>query len=132
MDERSGPRAAEEVTVVQVQLEFDPALKVDAREIADLWANDPEARAMLDGPPEVRRRKPATYLPTMVEFVVLPLAVNVASTILIDLTVRLYRKYRPAADPPVKAIEEDGDGDVDRVIVTRPAEAEAPGAKPRV
>ncbi len=116
---------------MQVQLEFDPDLKVNAREIADLWANDPEARAMLDGPPEVHRRGPSTYLPSLVEFVVLPLAVNVGSTVLIALSTRIYRKYRPGADAAVDTTAEDGD-DGDQILVTRPVEPEeAPREEPQ-
>lgn len=114
--------------MAQIRLVFDPDLKVNAQEIADLWASDPEAREILTGPPEARRERPGVFLPGVVEFVVLPLAVNVASTILIDLTTRIYRRYRPAEMP---VVEEIPDGDGDRTVVTRRPDQEDTDTSPR-
>jgi hypothetical protein len=113
--------------VPQVQLIFDPALEVDARAVAALWAADPEAAAVMSGRPEVRREKPATYLPEVMELVVIPLAVNVASTVLIDIATRLFRKYRPEGGADVKEVEfarQDGD----RTLATAPADDADPPA----
>jgi hypothetical protein len=84
-----------EAVVTHVQLMFDPSLEVDAGAVAALWADDPEAAAIMAGPPEVRVEQSVTYLPTVVEFVVIPLTVNLASTVLIALAGRIYRQYRP-------------------------------------
>ena len=107
--------------MTHIQLIFDPSLKVDARAVAALWADDPEAAAIMAGPPEVRRERPVTYLPTLVEFVVIPLAVNLGSTVLIELTARIYRKYRPEGRVRHELADdlEAGDG---RTIETMPGD----------
>ena len=101
--------------MTHIQLIFDPSLKVDARAVAALWADDPEAAAIMAGPPEVRRERPVTYLPTLVEFVVIPLTVNLASTVLIDLVVRVYRRYRPDGGAHIALAADD-----DRTIEVTP------------
>jgi hypothetical protein len=125
MDGPCRPAGGAEEVRVQVQLEFDPALKVDANEIAQLWAEDPEASKLLGGPPIVRRERVDSYdLPTVIELVVIPLAVNVASTVLIDLATRLYGKYRPGHRADVKAVELAEEGQR-ALIVKGSADADA-------
>lgn len=108
-----------------VQLIFDPALDVDAHAVAALWAADPEAMKLMSRQPEVRREKPTTYLPEVMELVVIPLAVNVASTVLIAIANRLYRKYRPEGGANVKEVEAAGQ-DGDRTLATAPADDAEP------
>jgi len=127
MDGCSTQPGPQEAKVARVQLVFDPSLEVDARAFAALWADDPEAKAVMDGQPEVRRDKPATYMPPMMELVVIPLAVNVASTVLVGLATRIYHKYRPDSDARAELTErsEDRRGDLTIAISAAP-DAEPP------
>ncbi|WP_433830815.1 hypothetical protein ACQP2E_11850 [Actinoplanes sp. CA-015351] len=106
--------------MVEVQLVLAADLGVDAREIADAWENDTEAKALMDASPEVHRSTPTHYdFPQIVEFVVIPLAVNVGSTVLIELVTRLYRKCRPLAGDDVAAVEETTDDNLRTVFVMK-------------
>ncbi|SDS86968.1 hypothetical protein [Actinoplanes derwentensis] len=116
--------------MAQIRIVFDPSLKVDAQQLANLWANDPEAKELLAGQPEVHRERPGTFdWQTVVEFLVVPLAVNVASDILVGITTRLYQHYRPGGTAAVSVPEVTGDQD--RTVVVESAEVEAPGDEPR-
>ena len=82
----------------------------------------------MDGPPEVRREKPPTYdLPFVVEYVVIPLAVNVTSTVLIGVATRLFRRYRPDSTAKAELVDESQD-DQRVVAITADPETEPPAA----
>jgi hypothetical protein len=112
--------------VPQVMLMFDPSLAVDATAMSEEWANDNEVRRHLVDPPEVHRQPATTFhLPGLIEYVVVPLAVNLGSSGLIEITKRLLEKYRPGAKVHVEAIETEG-GDTTVVITDGEDQEETP------
>lgn len=100
----------------QVLLVFDPALEVDVAAMAAEWAADAEVAPYLAGAPVVRRDGATTFHLDLMELVVIPLAVNVASTVLIDIAQRLVKKARGTGD--AAATVEPGPGGERVVIVT--------------
>jgi hypothetical protein len=119
MDRRIRPNPGLGGLVEHVVLVFDPALEVDAKAVAAEWAIDPEAQQYLAGEPEVRQERTASYDFSLLDGVLLPLATNVASTILTDLAVRLYHKVKgPKDKAQVKAaVERAPSGELVVVIV---------------
>lgn len=103
----------------QVLLVFDPALGVDAAVLAAEWAGDPEAKQYLAGEPVVRRDRATAFHAELMELVVIPLAVNVASTVLIDISIRLVKKVRKASGgAEVRAAVEQAPSGEKVVLVT--------------
>ena len=109
--------------MVQALLVFDSALGVDVHAMAEEWANDQEAQQYLAGTPQGRRAPAAAYDLSVLTDVVLPLATNVASTVLIAIAVRLYKKVRGLKDDvPVEASPKElpGGGTVIVIIERQP------------
>jgi hypothetical protein len=103
--------------VPQVVLVFDPSLEVDASAMAERWANDEEVRDNLAGEPGVRQQPTTTYhLPEVIEYVVIPLAVNLGSSGLIEITRRLLEKYRPGAKASIEVLDSEDGGQT--VVIT--------------
>jgi hypothetical protein len=108
--------------VPQVVLVFDPSLDVDASAMAEQWANDEEVRDNLAGAPGVRQQPATTYhLPGVIEYVVIPLAVNLGSSGLIAITQRLLEKLRPGAKAAIEVIDTSDGG---KAVVVSPDEPE--------
>ena len=120
MDRRDSPGISPEGGLVeQVLLVFDPALGVDAAVLAAEWAGDPEAKQYLAGEPVVRRDRATAFHAGLMELVVIPLAVNVASTVLIDISIRLVKKVRKArGGAEVRAAVEQAPSGEKVVLVT--------------
>jgi hypothetical protein len=84
---------------VEVTLLFDPRLGVDTAAMARAWADAPELAGALSGTPSAGTLRSQTYLPGVVEVVLIPLAVNLASSVLFEITLRLLCRQRPQTDP---------------------------------
>ncbi|MEV4643241.1 hypothetical protein AB0J80_38505, partial [Actinoplanes sp. NPDC049548] len=80
------------------------------------WAGDEEAAAL--GTASLRPSAPGTFFPDVAELVGVPLAVNVASSVVYDLLRRLVVQQRPAVDATELELVETVSGD-DRVVVVR-------------
>jgi hypothetical protein len=92
--------------VVRIVLIFDRSFDVDAKAMAEEWAKDDRVQPHLAGPPTTLRPRPTTYLPGVVEFVVIPLAINLGSSLLIEITKQLLRRHRPGVDAEAANVEE--------------------------
>ncbi|MCG5445690.1 hypothetical protein NIE79_004211 [Micromonospora sp. NIE79] len=94
----------------------DPAVGVVPVALAKAWESDEEAAAL--GAASVQPAAPGTFLPGLAELVLVPLAVNLASSLLYDLVRRLIVQQRPAVDVTELELTETRSGD-DRVVVVR-------------
>ncbi|GAA0913069.1 hypothetical protein GCM10009557_86940 [Virgisporangium ochraceum] len=104
----------------------DSAVGVRAEDLAAVWRDDPEAAAV--GPASVGDGGSGgrVFVPGLVELVVVPLAVNLASTALYELVRRLV--VRSSAQPaPVLDLEliESTTPNGDRVLVVRTRSAQS-------
>ena len=88
-----------------VVLVFDSSLGVDATALAREWADDEKVRPHLAGKPVTRRQSPAVYRPTILEDVVIPLAVNLGSSGLFEITRHLLQKHRLDGKSKVEVID---------------------------
>ncbi|GAA1036319.1 hypothetical protein GCM10009557_46700 [Virgisporangium ochraceum] len=104
----------------------DSAVGVRAEDLAAVWRDDPEAAAV--GPASVGDGGSGgrVFVPGLVELVVVPLAVNLASTALYELVRRLVvrssaQQASQPAPQPVLDLElvESTTPDGDRVLVVR-------------
>ncbi|MFI5842679.1 hypothetical protein ACIA8K_23515 [Catenuloplanes sp. NPDC051500] len=96
---------------MELTLLFDPRLGVDTAAMARAWARAPELAGALAGTPSAVTLRSQSYLPDVVEVVLIPLAVNLASSALFEITVRLLCRQRPQTNPSrvrVGASELDG------------------------
>jgi hypothetical protein len=110
--------------VSQLVVAVDPDVGVDAAELARLWNEDAEARS--HGAAETRTPGPGVFLPPeLVEWVAIPLAVNLASTAVYDLVRRLLARPRSdqSRDEQPRSVEEleviEHQTGSDRVVVVR-------------
>jgi hypothetical protein len=71
---------------------IDPAVGVGAGDLSLAWAADEEARGL--GEASVEGSAPGQFLPGLVELVVVPLVVNVASEVLSTLVRRVLDRVR--------------------------------------
>jgi hypothetical protein len=96
----------------------DPAVGVQAVELAKAWAEDPEGAAL--GPVSVQEPGGEMFLPGVVELVVVPLVVGVAGSAIYDVLRRLLARVRPAAatGPDVEMVDSTTAAG-DRVVVIR-------------
>jgi hypothetical protein len=102
----------------RVLVSLDPSVGVAAEELAAAWNADPWSGA--DGSAGVERVGPGTFLPGVVELVVLPLAVNLVSTVVYERVRGLVGRLRGTAAGSVDEVEviEQGVG-ADRVLIVR-------------
>ena len=97
----------------------DPGVGVSAGELAGVWAGDPEASAL----GEVRVEAPTqgqVLFPGLLEFVVIPLAINLGSAVLYDVLRRVLHRSKPSGVAVeelelVESTTEEGD----RLVVVR-------------
>ena len=94
----------------------DPAVGVEPAALAKAWDGDEEAAAL--GPASVQAPTPGTFLPGLAELIWVPLAVNLASSVVYDLVRRLVVQQRPSVDVTELELTETVSGD-DRVVVVR-------------
>lgn len=80
----------------RVLVGLDPALEMSANDLAAGWAADERARAR--GATEQDAAPSGEFFPGLSELVVLPVAVNLTSSVLYDLVKRVIRQSRP--EPP--------------------------------
>jgi hypothetical protein len=78
--------------VGQALVVVDPATKVSAAEFAEWWCADDAARRL--GSAVVKPATTAAYGPEILDLVVIPVAVNLASSVLYDLVKRLIARVR--------------------------------------
>ena len=94
----------------------DPAVGVEPAGLVKAWAADEEAAAL--GQASLQPSTPGTFVPGLAELIWVPLAVNLASSVLYDLVRRLVVQQRPAVDVTELELAETVSGD-DRVVVVR-------------
>ena len=95
----------------------DPGVGVSAGELAGAWGEDPEAGAV--GAASVDAAVPGDFF-GVVELVVVPLAVNLASSAVTGLVGRLMARLRPAGpEAPELEVTETMRPGGDRVVVVR-------------
>ncbi|WP_203915252.1 hypothetical protein [Rhizocola hellebori] len=96
----------------------DPAVGVGPKELAGLWLADEEASALGVAGVEAGRD---SFVPGLVEMVVVPLVVNVASSLLYDLVRRLIRRGEQESGGQRTELElvEQRTAAGDRIIVVR-------------
>ncbi|GGL96736.1 MULTISPECIES: hypothetical protein [Micromonospora] len=102
--------------MARLVIAVDPATGISPTTLARTWEDDDEAAAL--GTASLHRPGPGTFWPGPAELVWVPLAVNLASTLLYDLIRRLVTKQRPPVDVTELELVETVSGD-DRVVVIR-------------
>jgi hypothetical protein len=96
---------------------IDGAVGVSSSDLAVSWSNDEEASAL--GPVSREPANGEQFLPGVVEVLVIPLAVNIASTALYNLVRRLVRRCRRPSETSELELSEMITGDGDRLLVVR-------------
>jgi hypothetical protein len=94
----------------------DPAVGVEPAAFAKAWAGDEEAAAL--GEASLQQSAPGSFFPGLAELIWVPLAVNLASSVVYSLVRRLIVQQRPAVDVTELELAETMSGD-DRVVVVR-------------
>lgn len=94
----------------------DPAVGVEPAALAKAWAGDEEAAAL--GAASLQPSAPGSFFPGLAELIWIPLAVNLASSVVYDLIRRLVVQQRPTVDVLELELAETVSGD-DRVVVVR-------------
>jgi hypothetical protein len=98
----------------------DRAAGVDPADVAAAWDGDDEARGA--GLAAVEVPQPGEFLGDVLALVVIPLAVNLASSAATALVSRVMQKLRPAApDAGDLEVVASAGGDGDLVVVVRVA-----------
>jgi hypothetical protein len=102
----------------RVVVTLDPGVDVAAEAFAVAWNADPETEAA--GAAKVEPVGPGSFLPGVVELVVLPLAVNLVSTVLYEQVRNLVNRLRGTTGASVGEVEviEHVSG-ADRILVVR-------------
>lgn len=97
---------------------LDPGTRVKPIELAAAWNADGEAKVA--GLARAETVSEGVYLPGVMELIVVPLAVNLASSVAYDLARKLVTKLRPQREED-QALEvtEVTTRDGDRVVVVR-------------
>lgn len=97
---------------------IEPPVGITPQQLADWWTADPDARQI--GSASVQPATTAAYGPEIVEWVVVPLVVNLASSALYDTVKRLITRARPAPTPDTEVEIIQGTTDRgDPVVVVR-------------
>jgi hypothetical protein len=102
----------------RVVIAVDPSSGLTAEELAEAWQEDDEAAAF--GRPIVEGAPTTTYLPGVLELLVIPLAVNLASNVVYELVDRLVTRARvePGSRLEVE-VTVDGGHESDITVVVR-------------
>ena len=104
--------------MAQLLIALDPDAGVKPAEVAAAWNADTEAKAA--GTARAEERAGEEFFTGVVELVVVPLLVNVASSAVYDLVKRLMTRLRPdRGKTPGLEITEVTTKDGDRVVVVR-------------
>lgn len=103
---------------MRVVLAVDPGAGVSPAELAVSWDADEQARSI--GVAAVEAAPSGAYLPGLLELVIIPVAVNLASGVLYDVVKRLVQRSRrePAGVSEVEIAESTTERG-DRVVVIR-------------
>lgn len=80
----------------RVLVGLDPTLGMSAADLAASWGTDERARARAAA--EQEAAPSGEFFPGLLELVVLPVAVNLTSSVLYDLVKRVIQRARP--EPP--------------------------------
>ena len=97
---------------------LDPGAGVTPAELAGAWNADGEAKVA--GPARAEAISGGVYLPGVMELIIVPLAVNLASSAVYDLVRKLVIKLRPQREEdPSLEVTEVTTRDGDRVVVVR-------------
>lgn len=104
--------------MLRVVLAVDPELGVDGASVVAAWQRDEAAKGI--GNATVSHEAPGAFLPGVLELVAIPLAVNLASSVLYDVVIRVIGSLRREEDDEsaLEVVETEGDGG-DRIIVVR-------------
>lgn len=107
--------------MARVLLLVDPAVGVSPTEVVKAWSADPP---VVDGAPgtgpAVEALRGRVFMPGVLELVVLPVAVNLASAALLELALSLVRRARPPAeDDGDLEVVESTDEEGNRLLVVR-------------
>jgi hypothetical protein len=86
-------------------------------DLAGAWERDEEARSV--GSPMIEPVPPGTFLPGLAELVVIPLVVNLASSVVYDLVKRLVMSLRPPEAPGAVEVVVRDVPDGGRLVVVR-------------
>ena len=97
----------------------DRAAGVDPADVAAAWDGDDEARGA--GLAAVEVPRPGEFLGDVLALVVIPLAVNLASSAATALVSRVMQKLRPAPDAGDLEVVASADRNGDLVVVVRVA-----------
>jgi hypothetical protein len=101
-----------------VLVALDPALGISAAELAAGWDADEQARALAAA--EQEAAPSGEFFPGLLELIVIPVAVNVASSVLYDLVKRVVRRARPEPRERTELeLLETSTARGDRVLVVR-------------
>jgi hypothetical protein len=95
----------------------DPGAGISAGVLADAWNADAEASAA--GTARVEAAGSRDFFPGLVELVVIPLAVNLASSAGYDLVKDLVARLRRGQDAPPVEVANAAAGERDVVVVVR-------------
>lgn len=105
----------------RVLVGLDPALGMSAADLAASWGADERARASAAA--EQDAAPSGEFFPGLLELVVLPVAVNLVSSVLYDLVKRAIRRAQP--EPPERCeleLLETTTPQGDRLLVVRSAQ----------
>jgi hypothetical protein len=100
-----------------MRIVLDPGVGVTPARFVALWAEDAHASAL--GHVEVRPAEGEVFLPGLVEFVAIPMGVNLATEAVIELVRRLVRRGRNAQPDVELELVEVRRANGDRVVVVR-------------
>jgi hypothetical protein len=105
--------------MARLLIALDPGVGVGPTELAAAWNVDAEAQVA--GSARAEETSGSAFFPGVVELVVVPLLVNVGSSVVYDLLKQLMAKVRPRHHSEEQGLEfaEVTTGDGNRLIVVR-------------
>src|SRR5262249_17779305 len=105
--------------MARLLIALDPGSGVGPTELAAAWNVD--AEALVAGSARAEETSGGGFFPGLVELVVVPLLVNVGSSVVYDLLKKLTAKLRPVRQSEGRGLEfaEVTTGDGDRLIMIR-------------
>ncbi|WP_433296271.1 hypothetical protein ACQP2F_37985 [Actinoplanes sp. CA-030573] len=95
----------------------DPSVGVDAAAFATAWGEEPEAAEV--GPAKVQEAPAGSFVPGVTEFILVPLAVNLVSSVVYDIIRRVLRRASGGRQVSEVEIAEFTSANGDRVVVAR-------------
>jgi hypothetical protein len=103
--------------MTRLLIALDPGAEMKPAELAEAWNADADAKAAGTAEMEASRGE---FLPGVMEFIVVPLAVNLASSAACDLVRKLVNRLRPERDEGADLeVTEVTTRDGDRLVVVR-------------